>query len=124
MSASLRFWPDFRFASIRVRVGQVSQREAHPTMIGFRRPVREVGVPTVHRSGPYRYFFWAHENHETREPAHIHVMSDDYHATFWLRPVENRQSCGYTERETARIKRLVVADQTNLLKAWDDFFRE
>lgn len=81
-------------------------------------------MPTVHRFGPYRFFFWAHENQETREPPHVHVMSGDAHAIFWLSPVELRESWGYTDRETARIKRLVVADQTNLLKAWHDFFRE
>jgi len=93
-------------------------------MIGSRWPIREVGVPTVHRFGPYRFFFWAEENRETREPPHIHVTSADRHAIFWLSPVERRDSWGYTDREIARIRRLVVDHQAKLLKAWDDFFRE
>jgi hypothetical protein len=81
-------------------------------------------VPTVHRFGPYRFFFWAQENRETREPPPVHVMSGDAHAAFWLSPVEHRDSHGYTDREIARIKRLVSAERTTLMKAWDDFFRE
>ena len=93
-------------------------------MIGSRRPSCEVGVPTVHRFGPYRFFFWSHENREIREPPHIHVMSGEAHAIFWLSPVRHRDSWGYTDPEIARIWRLVVAHHTKLLKAWDDFFRD
>ena len=81
-------------------------------------------MPTVHRFGPYRFFFWAHENRQSREPPHIHVTSGNALAIFWLSPVEHRESRGYTDREIAAIKRLVVAHRPKLLKAWNDFFRE
>jgi hypothetical protein len=93
-------------------------------MIGSRRHSCEVGVPTVHRFGPYRFFFWANENRETREPPHIHIMSGDNHAIFWLSPVRRRDAWGYTDAEVARIRRLVVAHRAKLMKAWDDFFGE
>jgi len=58
-----------------------------------------IGVPTVHRFGPYRFYFFAHENQETGEPPHIHVLSGDGEAEFWLEPVSLKNSWGYTPRE-------------------------
>jgi len=84
----------------------------------------EVCVPTVHRAGPYRFFFWSHENRSTREPPHIHVRSGDALAKFWLTPVAVDQSWGYTPREIARIHRLVVANRGELLRRWNEFFGE
>lgn len=89
-----------------------------------RRPIREVGVPTVHRFGPYRFFFWSHENRATREPPHIHVRSGQGIALFWLAPVAYRQSWGYTPREIERIRRLVTALREELLSRWNDYFDE
>ncbi|HET9305930.1 MAG TPA: DUF4160 domain-containing protein [Candidatus Sulfotelmatobacter sp.] len=38
-------------------------------------------MPTVLRSGPYRFYFYSHE---PNEPPHIHVDRDDLSAKFWL----------------------------------------
>lgn len=81
-------------------------------------------MPTVYRSGPYRFFFWSHENQEVGERPHIHVMSGDHAAAFWLAPVELRANQGYTDREINRINRLVSAHETELLRRWNDFFEE
>ena len=83
---------------------------------------REVGVPTVHRFGPYRFFFWSEENQATGEPPHIHVRSANGLALFWLSPVEFRNSWGYTPREIERIRQLVIAHRAELLRAWHDHF--
>ena len=40
-------------------------------------------MPTVLRSGPYRFYFYSHE---PNEPPHIHVDRDDLSAKFWLDP--------------------------------------
>ncbi len=32
-------------------------------------------MPTIYRVGPYRVYFFAHENQATREPPHVHVRS-------------------------------------------------
>lgn len=79
-------------------------------------------MPTVHRFGPYRFFFWSHENRALGEPAHIHVESTDALAIFWLEPVQFRKSWGYTPREIERIRRLIVVNRAVLLKGWHDFF--
>lgn len=83
----------------------------------------EVDVPTVHRFGPYRFYFFAHENQETREPPHVHVESSDGGAVFWLEPVRLREAWGYTPREIARLRRIVVGSRALLLRRWDEFFR-
>jgi hypothetical protein len=81
-------------------------------------------MPTVLRVEPYRFVFWAHENRETRERPHIHVVSAEREAAFWLDPVELRYNEGYTAREINRIKRLVVANKSELLRRWNDLFHE
>jgi Domain of unknown function (DUF4160) len=42
-------------------------------------------MPTVLRSGPYRFYFYIHE---PNEPPHIHVDRDDFSAKFWIDPVQ------------------------------------
>ena len=79
-------------------------------------------MPTVHRFGPYRFFFYAHENREAFEPPHVHVRSGDGAAAFWLEPVRLRDAQGYTRRELDRIRRIVVANRELLLRNWHDFF--
>lgn len=41
-------------------------------------------MPTVLRSGPYRFYFYAGDR---AEPLHVHVERDDAEAKFWLDPV-------------------------------------
>jgi hypothetical protein len=81
-------------------------------------------MPVVHRFGPYQFFFYSHEITATREPPHIHVRSGDGAASFWLRPVLLRESAGYTPREVERIRRIVVAHRSELLRRWDECFDE
>ena len=81
-------------------------------------------MPVVHRFGPYRFFFHSNENQAIREPPHIHVRSGDGIAAFWLEPVGLRDWRGYTPRETARIRRIVVASRETMLRQWNDFFGE
>lgn len=68
--------------------------------------------------------FWSNANRATSEPPHIHVSSGQGLATFWLSPVSYRDSRGYTQREIALIRRLVVVHQDALLRHWHDFFGE
>ena len=81
-------------------------------------------MPVVHRFGPYRFYFWSHENRLTGEPPHVHVASADGEATFWLSPVTVRERWGYTDREVGRIHRIVVAHEQELLRRWHEFFND
>jgi hypothetical protein len=78
----------------------------------------QVYVPTVLRSGKYRFFF----SNEGTERRHIHVESDDNHAKFWLEPIDLAKSVGYKNIELSEIRRL-IQEKILLLKAsWDAHF--
>lgn len=76
-------------------------------------------MPTVLRSGSYRFFFYAGDR---EEPPHVHVERDDYDAKFWLDPVRLQWSHGFAANEINKIERLVVENQQHLLDRWNEFF--
>lgn len=76
-------------------------------------------MPTVLRSGPYRFYFYSHE---PNEPPHIHVDRDDLSAKFWLYPVQLAANFGFRAPELREIQSTVVQFRTRLLEAWDEFF--
>jgi hypothetical protein len=48
-------------------------------------------MPTVLRSGPYRFFFYAGDRDE---PPHVHVEREANRAKLWLEPVRCRRAVG------------------------------
>lgn len=76
-------------------------------------------MPTVPRTGPYRFFFYAGDR---EEPPHVHVERDDNVAKFWLDPARLVGSGGFRRNEIGSIQRLVEEYQTELLRSWDEFF--
>ena len=76
-------------------------------------------MPTVLRSGPYRFYFYSHE---PNEPPHVHVDRDDLSAKFWLDPVGLARNLGFGAREVNTIQSIVQANQKGLLEAWDGYF--
>jgi len=76
-------------------------------------------VPTVMRSGKYRFFFFSNEGQERR---HIHVESDDNHAKFWLEPIDLAKSVGYKEIELSEIRELISINIRLLKEKWDAHF--
>jgi hypothetical protein len=79
----------------------------------------QVSVPTVMRSGKYRFFFFSNEGQERR---HIHVESDDNHAKFWLEPIDLAKSVGYKEIELSEIRELISINIRLLKEKWDAHF--
>jgi hypothetical protein len=77
-------------------------------------------MPTVLRVGSYRFFFYAGDR---SEPPHVHVERDDRVAKFWLSPIRLRRSGGFSRREINRIQSLLKAHHTELLEAWNEYFR-
>lgn len=77
-------------------------------------------MPTVLRVGPYRFFFYASDRDE---PAHIHVEREDSIAKFWLDPVRLHSSGGLSRVEISRIEKLVSKHQSELMEAWNEYFR-
>jgi hypothetical protein len=62
-------------------------------------------MPTVLRSGPYRFFFYAGDRHE---PPHVDLEHDAGKAKFWLEPVTFQSSSGFSRAEIHVIQRLIV----------------
>ena len=78
-------------------------------------------MPTVLRSGPYRFYFYAGDKDE---PPHVHVERDNNRAKFWLDPVRMADSGGFSGVELNRIAALVEAHHDQLLGAWNDYFND
>ncbi|MGA9541941.1 MAG: DUF4160 domain-containing protein [Candidatus Sulfotelmatobacter sp.] len=76
-------------------------------------------MPTVLRSGPYRFYFYSHE---PNEPPHVHVDRDDVSAKFWLDPVQLAANFGFRAHELREIQSIVLENRVRLLEAWHDFF--
>ncbi|MBM4083664.1 MAG: DUF4160 domain-containing protein [Planctomycetes bacterium] len=73
-------------------------------------------MPTVLRSGPYRFYFYGHDL--ANEPPHVHVDRDDLSAKFWLDPVGLARNLGFSPSELRKIERTVRAHQPDLLERW------
>ncbi|MGH7138584.1 MAG: DUF4160 domain-containing protein [Pirellulales bacterium] len=76
-------------------------------------------MPTVLRSGPYRFYFWSHE---LNEPPHIHVDRDNLSAKFWLDPVSLAHNFGFRAHELGTIQRLIEEHILEFLEAWHGHF--
>ena len=76
-------------------------------------------MPTVLRTGPYRFFFYATDRDE---PPHVHVEREDKLIKFWLDPIRLQYSIGFSRREIRRIEKIVQEQGKQLLEAWDAYF--
>jgi hypothetical protein len=71
-------------------------------------------MPTVLRSGPFRFFFYAGDRDE---PVHVHVERDEMIAKFWLDPVRLQSSGGFSRTDLGRIQRIII-EYHSLLMEW------
>jgi hypothetical protein len=76
-------------------------------------------MPTVLRSGRYRFFFYSNEGNE---PPHIHVKAGGDEAKFWLDPIALASNHGFNGRELNEIEQLIRQHQVELLEAWHEHF--
>ena len=76
-------------------------------------------MPTVFRSGPFRFFFYAGDG---GEPPHVHVERDVCEAKFWLDPVRLERSHGFPAKEINRLAELIEQHDSELLEKWNEFF--
>ncbi len=72
-------------------------------------------MPTVLRSGPYRFYFFSHE---PNEPPHVHIDRDDRSAKFWIQPVALARNLGFAAHELRAIQKIIVQHQLELMEAW------
>lgn len=76
-------------------------------------------APTVLRSGPYRFFFYASDR---GEPRHIHVERNERVAKYWLDPIRLQSSGGFSRLELRRIRSMIAENINKLTEAWDGYF--
>ena len=76
-------------------------------------------MPTVLRSGPYRFYFYSHE---PNEPPHIHVERDNISAKFWLLPISLAQNLGFRPKELRQVQALAEQNQEQFREAWNEYF--
>ncbi len=76
-------------------------------------------MPSILRTGPYRFYFYSHE---PNEPPHVHVDRDDQSAKFWLQTAELARNFGFSPKELRRIQKLIVEHQAAFLEAWNGHF--
>ena len=75
-------------------------------------------MPTVLRTGPYRFYFYSHE---PSEPPHVHVDKGDGTAKLWLNPLRLASAEGLKVKELRHIMRIAEREQAKLLEKWDEF---
>ncbi|OGX04684.1 MAG: hypothetical protein A3G87_01560 [Omnitrophica bacterium RIFCSPLOWO2_12_FULL_50_11] len=75
--------------------------------------------PTIFRYKKYRFFFFSRE--ESR--MHVHVMSADGEAKFWIEPVVALAgNYGLKAMELKKVHKIVEEHQNEIKKAWKKHF--
>ena len=75
--------------------------------------------PTVFREKGYRFFFFSRE--ETR--MHVHVVSGDGEAKFWLEPeLQLANTYRYNRQQLKEIESLIEEHYHELVSAWQQHF--
>ena len=76
-------------------------------------------MPTVFRSGQYRFYFYSHE---PNEPPHIHCDRDEFSCKFWVDPVQLAANFGFRAHELRTIQSIVLEERARFMEAWYEFF--
>ena len=77
-------------------------------------------MPTVFYFNGYRFFFFSNENDE---PVHVHVEKAEGSAKYWLEPVEEAYSYGFTIKQRKEIGRIIELKINDLKRAWYEHFK-
>ena len=75
--------------------------------------------PTVFRERGYRFFFFSREE----DRIHVHVISGDGEAKFWLEPdIELAKNYRYTRKQLKEIEDMIEEHKGELISAWEQHF--
>ncbi len=75
--------------------------------------------PTIFRENGFRFFFFSRE--ESR--MHVHVISGDGEAKFWLEPeIELTKNYHYSRKQLKNIETLIEEHYNELISAWQEHF--
>ena len=76
-------------------------------------------MPTVLRSGPYRFYFYSSDG---SEPPHVHVQRENAMAKFWLDPLRYDHSIAFRPVELRRIQAIIEENLDTILESWNEYF--
>ena len=75
--------------------------------------------PTIFRERGYRFFFFSREV----ERLHVHVVSGDGEAKFWLKPeIELAKNYQFSRKQLREIESLVEDHYDELINTWRQHF--
>ena len=75
--------------------------------------------PTIFREKGYRFYFFSREE----KRMHVHVVSGDGEAKFWLEPkIVLASNYHYSRRQLKEIELLVEVHNDELIGAWKQYF--
>ncbi len=75
--------------------------------------------PTAFREDGYRFFFFSREE----ERMHVHVISGEGEAKFWLEPeIELAKNHRYSRKQLKHIELLIEVHHDELISAWRQHF--
>jgi len=71
--------------------------------------------PTVFKEGKYRFFFFSKEE----ERMHIHVMSGDGEAKFWIEPIiALADYTGLSKKQLNQLQKVIERHKNEIIKKW------
>jgi hypothetical protein len=76
-------------------------------------------MPRILYEQGFNFSFYASDG---QEPPHVHVFKGGQTAKWWLDPVAEQYSHGFTFKERAAIRRLVLANRLAFVQRWHAFF--
>lgn len=76
--------------------------------------------PTVFQHNGYRFFFFSREE----ERKHIHIISGDGEAKFWLEPdIKLANNYKYSNKQLRDITQLIEEHHHEFIEAWQKYFK-
>jgi len=71
--------------------------------------------PTVFKEGNCRFYFFSKEENRI----HIHVISPDGEAKFWIEPTISLESySGFSSRQLNQLQKIVEGHKHEIIKKW------
>ncbi len=78
-------------------------------------------MPTILHEQGFRFSFYSADG---AEPPHLHVRKGDGRAKWWIDPIREGWSRGFSKSERARIERIIKEYQGFVLDEWRRYFPE
>lgn len=78
-------------------------------------------MPTILYEQGFRFSFYSADG---SEPPHVHVRGASGMGKWWLDPIREARSKGFTQSERSTIEGIIRTNQSYMLGRWNNYFRE